>query len=225
MNPLIIGIVVVVVLLIIVAMVAVGNSSMTSPKWKHENKMNYVWGKVSPKSGSQDGNVSYLGEYADQTACENACEQRPDCHAYTWHDGNGGVYANQCFGLKNVDKRVPDVAHWSGERSEGFSAGGVLASVQNAAAGVIGNATASVKQALGIASKPEHHEHVVFGPTQALDGTFSNTLQRRLGMSGAGEGYSTDSRKGTFEAERFSSSGQARNTIWDGYMGPAAKKA
>ena len=84
-------------------------------KWKREDNISYVYGAVQPKGGSGDGNVSYIGQFPNRDECESACESQTGCRGYSWIDGAGGGYANACYGMKNIGKRVNAVGVYSGE--------------------------------------------------------------------------------------------------------------
>lgn len=85
-------------------------------KWYRMNNMNLISGMVQPRGNSSDGGVKYLGGFTDQTTCENACGAQPWCNGYTWVDGTGGAYANQCYGLTGGSgNSVPNSpGDWSG---------------------------------------------------------------------------------------------------------------
>ncbi len=99
-------------------------ASIVAPtaKWAAEANTNYVYGMVNPMSGSDDGNVAYLGIANSSGECQSLCATKPlaSCGGYTWRDADGGAYANQCFGLKTVGLKVAESGHQSATRSEGF---------------------------------------------------------------------------------------------------------
>lgn len=173
-RALIVGVVVFIVLILgaVLAGALVG-AGPAKAKFTRENATNYVYGMVNPKSNSSDGNVKYLGDFTAQDGCESACGDQTWCNGYTWHDGNGGDYANQCFGLATLGSKTPQDGHWSGSKAESFN-------VRPLATRAKANAV-----------------------------TFSNTLQRRLGMSSAAEKFDiVDPTVGA-------------GTNWSGYMKPS----
>jgi hypothetical protein len=85
--------------------------------WKRYSALDLVGGIVAPMTSNNS--VKYLGSFATEEKCMNACVA-PDCMAYTWSDGNGGDYANQCYGMKVPPSRIVANGFYSGERIEKF---------------------------------------------------------------------------------------------------------
>ena len=95
MSRLLIGFIIVIVIIIVAIVLAL------RPKWVREAAMSYVNAKVGIGKDSSDGNIVYLGTFTSQDQCEAACA-KTNCNGYTWHNGNGGAYANTCYGVKNM---------------------------------------------------------------------------------------------------------------------------
>ena len=115
MIPLAVGV-------LIIAIIVIGAVVYMNNDWRRENNISYVFGVNAPQGGSGNGNVSRLGVYDTQDACEQKCEDTEWCRGYSWYDGSGGSYANVCYGMKNIGKRTPQTGVFSGERiDEGFT--------------------------------------------------------------------------------------------------------
>ena len=82
-------------------------SPLSSTQWIPQPNLTYVNGRIpTPGQGSADGNVVYLGTTNDANGCQTDCVNQPGCNAYTWHNADFGVYANQCYGVKDVSKET-----------------------------------------------------------------------------------------------------------------------
>ncbi len=222
MENLIVGLVIIIILVGIayqagympVAAPAPTQGASTSPQpvagtgWKPYNSASYIASLLTPKLSSVDGNIKYIGlkDTADQ--CRTACMADSTLNAYTWVDANGGLWSKQCYGLKTVPSQVVKAGYYSGQKlKENFSVADMNAMLTNA--GEMADSSWTEAKASGQ--------------------TFSNTLQRRLGMSAAGdsspnqphENFHASSCVGTFDCtnETFTSNGDiAEHTMWGGYQ-------
>lgn len=201
----------------------------TAPAWTRADSMSYVFGAIAPQYGSADGNVKYLGNTATQDDCENSCQGNQWCKAYTWYNGNNGDYNYSCYGVNNPGSQTPTPNQYSGIRKESFGVGDVMNgvnSVVNTASNVANNVVDTVKQTLGMKEEPKPETFDVkqmWTNVQTSANTFSNTLQRRLGMESAGgsEHFGTNACVGTFDCDKqnFSSARPVGfNTEWDNYQ-------
>jgi hypothetical protein len=149
-----------------------------SPKsWKLEPGINYVRGKVQPHGNSE--NVKYLGEYQTADLCHDACDDDLNCEAYTWYDDKSGSYSSQCYGVRNIPARVPDLNSVSGyaEHYQDFE----YEPLEN---DTISNWNlGDFRNRLGAAWKN----------AQENLSKFSNTLQRRAGLKSSGKTVTTPS--------------------------------
>lgn len=208
MHEIIIGVIIVVILILAVKRYLpkpVVIPMPASPTWTRENNMDYTGGNVTPEGNGADGNVKYIGTYDTQDVCESNCGGNAWCHAYTWYDGNGGALANQCFGMSSIPNKAANGDAFSGQLAEKFDVRPLWNNGRNA-----------------------------WGRAKMAAGTFSNTLQRRLGMDGAGssaakEPFGTNNCVGTFDCmqggalgEHFRSGSVYAGTMEEGYSHSAA---
>jgi hypothetical protein len=89
-----------------------------SDTWKRLDGQNAVY-------GGQDDNRTYHvvpGETSDAAACEAACKADPRCQVWTWHDGDQGSYALQCWlRLDGVRTLRAEAGHTSGYNESFFA--------------------------------------------------------------------------------------------------------
>lgn len=204
MYGIIIGIIIVVILILAAKRYRAPKPVVTVPAvptWKREDNMDYTGGNVTPEGNGADGNVKYIGTYDTQDVCESNCGGNAWCKAYTWYDGNGGALANQCFGMSSIPNKAANGGAFSGQ--------------------------------LMTTGQPTEHFDVrpLWGRAKMTAGTFSNTLQRRLGMGSAAasatkEPFGTNNCVGTFDCmqggEHFRSGSVYAGTMEAGYSHTAA---
>ena len=71
--------------------------------WDRRDNTNAVHGRISGGPGSSDPpNYYYFSQASDRQACQVACENEPDCHAYTFvsPQHTGDDWAGVCYGIK-----------------------------------------------------------------------------------------------------------------------------
>ena len=68
--------------------------------WERRDLMNAVSGRITGGAGSSDPPNYYLFSQAgDREACQVACENEPDCHAYAFFHSSFPGYAGMCYGI------------------------------------------------------------------------------------------------------------------------------
>lgn len=122
-NNLLIALAVVAVIIIITAVVLVVQFTSGARYTKYPNH-HLFYGRAHHGADRQldDGLVYYLGSHPTWNECQDACEARGDCVAYTWHEAGGFTGANekwggQCHGtaeLAAIRHRDVETPHHSG---------------------------------------------------------------------------------------------------------------
>jgi hypothetical protein len=184
-----------------------------STQWTREDNVSYVSGYVTPNGDGADANVRYIGLFASRDECEAKCATLPWVKAYTWFDPTveNIEYGGQCYGMSSIPRKTAMPGAQSGMRV-----------IKPAAPKPTDTTVKTDNFTPNLIPIPAHFV--------AKPPTFSNTIQRRLGMESAGasssESFGTKSRVGTFDGvygdmtgETFRSQNDvAAGTMFSGYQ-------
>jgi len=87
-----------------------------SRKWKNSPNISYVHGLAEINADSKDGTVKYLGQSANQGACQAQCASHPECTAYSWYADNelNWKHRGSCYGLPTIGEATEKQLIFSG---------------------------------------------------------------------------------------------------------------